>query len=151
MCKMCTQVINKCKNCDMSRKIFWAEKLYIKKCLILRGRDLENLATNRGGHSLGWFQNPRSIGGGGCSTSTFVPLLQVMQGDFWFFYNVSNWERCTYLKRSFKTSSKLQNIKLLINLRYYIPHLPINHLVIGRIVFRFELKTFIRDAVEGLL
>ena len=41
--------------------------------------------------------------------------------------NVRNRKRCTYLKGCFKTSSKLRNIKLLVNSRYYTPHLPVNH------------------------
>ena len=61
-------------------------------------------------------------GGGGCSTATLDPLLQVMHGDFRIFFavdnDVCNRKRCTYLKEFFKTSSESQNIELLVNLRH---------------------------------
>ena len=41
--------------------------------------------------------------------------------------NVYNRKRSTYLKRFFKTSSKLRIIKLLVNLQSTPPHLPVNH------------------------
>ena len=48
--------------------------------------------------------------GGGCSTATLDPLLQVLHGDFRIFFfdnNVCNRKRSTYLKGFFKTPSKL--------------------------------------------
>ena len=60
---------------------------------------------------------------GASCTATLDPLLQVMHANFRkkIDNNVSNRKRCTYLKESFKTSSKSRNIKVLVNLQYYIP------------------------------
>ena len=52
----------------------------------------------------------------------FGPSVAVHAGRFLKFFfdnNVSNWKRCAHLKESFKTSSNLQNIKLLVNSPYY--------------------------------
>ena len=70
-------------------------------------------------------------GRGGCCTATLDPLLQVLHGHFLKFFdnNVCNRKRCTYLKGLFKTSSKSQIIKLLVNSRSNTPHphLPVDH------------------------
>ena len=55
--------------------------------------------------------------GGGGGTATFGPLLKSYMVIFEtkIVDNVSNRKRCTYLKGSFKPSSKSLNIKLFVN------------------------------------
>ena len=71
--------------------------------------------------------------------------------------NVSNRNRCRHLKVCFKTSSKSRNIKLLVNLRYYTPHLHVNRKfktrakIPARLIYVSNLQSLLdKDDLIGL-